>query len=146
MEDFKEHVMIALLPTHAEWCNIETPHMTLVYVGEKQKLKPSAFNELAKDAAAIAMLANPISLRVTGVEVFGGEGDPQVDVLRLQPTSELLSMRRSVEHWNASEHLFKPHATIGPMGEFIQEPPGALYFDRISVNWGDETLTFWLRK
>ncbi len=146
MDDNNDSVMIALLPTTSEWCRIELPHLTLVYAGLKKDLKPTAFNELAKDAASIAMLSDPITLKVLGFEIFGGwkENEDKVDVLRLQPSPELSAMRRTVERWNASEHLFKPHATIGPTGSYV-EMPSHLIFNRIMVGWGDENITFWLK-
>lgn len=145
MVDRKESTMIALLPITTDWCQIECPHMTLVYAGEIPDLKPTSFNEMAKDAASIAMLSNPITLRVTGIETFGEE--EKVDVLRLQPTPELMAMRRMVEHWNASQHSFKPHATIGPPSGLMSEmTPRYLAFDRIAVGWGGDLLTFWLKR
>lgn len=146
MVDFDDSVMIALLPTYSDWCKIKIPHMTLVYVGETKDLRPGSFNELAKDASSIAMLSGPITLRVTGVEVFGGGDEEKVDVLTLQASSELLAMRRTVESWNASEHPFNPHCTIGPAGSFLEFPPHVVSFDRISVHWGKEVITFWFRK
>ncbi len=142
MDDFDDSVMVALLPVTSDWCRIEVPHLTLVYVGEKKDLKPTVFNELAKDAALIAMLSNPIMLKVMGTDIFGEED--KVDVLRLQPTPELWAMRRAVERWNASEYPFKPHATIGPTGTLV-ETPTYLAFNRIMVGWGKENLTFWLK-
>lgn len=137
-------VMVAFLPTYSDWCKQELPHMTLVYAGVKDDLQPSDFNTLAKDAASLAMLTRSFGLRVTGVEVFGDE--EKVDVLRFQPTSELLAMRRFVDHWNRSEHPFNPHATIGPQGSsYGIDVPGVVGFDRILVGWGDESLTFLLR-
>jgi 2'-5' RNA ligase len=119
--------------------------MTLVYAGELKDLKLSDFNALAKDACSIAMVTNPISLRVTGVDVFGTDPDPKVDVLTLQPNAELLSIRHMVEAWDASEFGFNPHCTIGPAGGYTQEPPYALTFDKIMVGWGDEQLVFRLK-
>ncbi len=143
MNDFTESVMIALLPVTNDWCHIDLPHMTLVYAGTTEDLKPTVFNELAKDAASIAMLANRPVLKVLGTDVFGDE--EKVDVLRLQPTPELLAMRRTVENWNASEHPFNPHVTIGPTGSFVEVIPTYLAFNRIMVQWGEENLTFWLK-
>lgn len=149
----EDAVMIALLPTTTEWCRQELPHMTLVYVGLITDLQPTDFNELAKDAASIAMMSNPVMVRVTGVEVFGDM--EKVDVLKLEPTSELLAMRRVVEDWNASEFPFKPHCTIGPTGgqpiggtapDYPQGFPNFLFFDRIMVAWGNQALTFWLKR
>jgi len=149
MEEFPQSAMIALLPTSTDWCKIALPHLTLVYAGETKKLNPGAFNELAKDAASIAMLSTPLSLRVTSREMFGNwsqKPEEAVDVFRLQPSSELLAMRRTVDSWNASEHPFNPHVTIGPPGTFVESPPTYLSFDRIMVGWGEDQLTFWLKR
>jgi 2'-5' RNA ligase len=147
MDEPAKSVMVALLPMTTDWCKIELPHMTLVYAGLVDDLKPTAFNEISKDAASLAMLSSPITLQVTGVETFG---DPQdlVDVFCLRATSELVAMRRMVEHWNASEFPFKPHATIGPVGsrQLLPYVPGYLAFDRVSVVWGDDQLTFRLKQ
>lgn len=140
MDDFSDSVMIALLPITSDWCHIELPHMTLVYVGEVKDLKPSVFNELAKDASMLASLVNPITLRVSGRDIFGDED--KVDVIRFQPSPELAAMRRAVEQWNASEHPFRPHATIGPtIGNYV-ELPSHVAFNRIMVGWGKESLIF----
>lgn len=146
MDDFKDSVMVALLPATSSWCRIELPHLTLVYAGETKDLEAGAFNELAKDATSLAMLTRPITLAVTGVEVFGEED--KVDVLRFASTSELDAMRHAVERWNKSEFPFRPHATIGPVGtSFVvqQQLPEYVTFDRILVGWGEERLTFWLK-
>lgn len=135
-------VMVAFLPTSAEWCKIDLPHMTLVYAGTIDKLSPSDYNALAKDAATIGLLFRPFSLQVMQLEVFGT--DEKVDVLRFRPTPELLSARRLVEKWNASEHSFRPHSTIGPAQPFsdARDFPRIVGFDRVMVGWGDESLTF----
>lgn len=143
MNDFSNSVMIALLPINSDWSKLELPHMTLVFAGTTDELKPTAFNELGKDAASIAMISRTLTLRVLGVEIFGDE--EKVDVLKLQSTPELLSMRRFVEHWNASKHPFNPHATIGPTGTFVEHIPSFVAFNRIMVGWGDEQLVFWLK-
>lgn len=143
-EEPQDSAMIALLPMTSDWCKLELPHMTLVYAGLCNDLPPSAMNEMAKDAASLAMLSNPISLRVMEVDIFGDE--EKVDVLRLRPTPELLSMRKFVERWNASEHPFKPHATIGPTGNFFGPVPDYLYFDRIVVQYGDKQIPFWFKR
>lgn len=145
MSEFSGSAMIALLPITTDWCRQETPHLTLVYAGEISKLGPSAFNELAKDAASIAMLSRPIQLRVVEPAIFGDE--EKVDVFRLEHKSELAAMRRMVERWNASQHSFNPHVTIGPAGSLhtLEYRPPALAFDRVMVGWGDEHLTFLMR-
>lgn len=149
MDDHKESAMIALLPTTTEWCHIELPHMTLVYAGETKDLNPTAFNELAKDAASIAMVTEPILLKTNGIEIFGNWSDKsedKVDVIRLEPTPALWAMRRFVEQWNKSEHPFNPHVTIGPTGIYNDIIPTHLAFDRILVGWGNDYMTFWLKK
>ena len=139
-----ESVMIALLPRTSDWCQIDLPHLTLVYGGLVKDLKLTAFNELAKDAAMLSMLTPGISLRVTGKKQFGDSGD--VDVFTLQPSAELLAMRRAVESWNKSEFPFNPHVTIGPVGTYIEQMPNYIGFDRIMVGWGTERMDFWLRQ
>lgn len=142
MEDTSGSVMIALLPITSDWCKIELPHLTLVYCGEMPDLSLSAINELAKDASMLAMLSRPITLKVMGPELFGNWGNGQVDVLRLQNSPELWSMRRAVEKWNASEFPFNPHVTVGPPGTVSTDYPRYLAFNRILVGWGEEKLTF----
>jgi 2'-5' RNA ligase len=144
-------VMVDLLPDDTSWCKIEPAHMTLVWCGEIDNLKKTTFNDLSKDAAALAMISNPILVKVFGVKVFGGGSDPEVDALVLESTPELLAMRRFMEDWDVSEFPFTPHATIGPVGSgssfgFDRPMPMLLRFDRITVGWGDEYLTFWLKK
>lgn len=138
-----EGVMLAFLPTSNEWCKLELPHMTLVYAGVKQDLRPSDFSALAKDAASLSMLVRPFALEVFSVDVFGDE--EKVDVLRFRNTSELMAIRRYVEKWNKSQHPFNPHATIGPNTiDDVGPMPRVVGFDRIMLGWGDEKLTFWL--
>src|SRR5687767_6724389 len=111
--DYSEGVMIALLPITSDWCRIKLPHMTLVYCGKTSELAPGTFDNLVKDASALAAISSPMMLRVKGVEVFGEDTD-KVNVLRIQITPELAAMRRFVEKWNRSQYTeFKPHATIG---------------------------------
>lgn len=136
-------VMIAFLPTTTDWCKQDLPHLTLVYAGTIDKLKPTDFNNLAKDAASLAQLASPFYLQVAAMEKFGTPGD-EVDAFRLQPTTELWAMRRFVEGWNQSEHPFNPHVTIGPVGSGarLDVIPKAIGFNQLYVGWGDEGLTF----
>lgn len=136
-------VMIALLPITTEWSKLDMPHLTLVYAGTTADVKLTDFNELAKDTGSLAMLSGYIQLRVQGVEVFGDTD--KVNVLKLQPTSELLAMRRSIQDWNASEFPFNPHCTIGPVGGPVDYTPSVLGFDRIMAAYGNESLTFWLK-
>lgn len=146
MDKNADGVMVALLPITTDWSQLEVPHLTLVYAGKKGDLSPSVFNELAKDASSIAMLSRPVTLRVMGPEVMGSEPDEKVNVLKLLPSSEVWAMRRSLEKWNASEHPFVPHVTVGPMALLPVNQPPYIAFDRICVGWGEEYLTFWLRR
>jgi len=139
-------VMLALLPSMVDdWQKTKVPHLTLVYAGTVGDLGPTEFSDLAKDASMLASLARPIALRVIARETFGKETD-QVDVFRLQPTPELMAMRRTVEKWNASEFPFNPHVTIGPVGTFVEFPPRMIGFDRVAVGWGEEYLIFSLNR
>lgn len=139
-----ESVMIALLPSTSDWCQIDLPHLTLVYGGLVKDLKPSVFNEIAKDAAMLSMLTRSITLRVTGKKHFGDSGE--VDVFTLESSTELLAMRRAVESWNKSDYPFNPHVTIGPVGSYIEQIPRYINFDRIMIGWGAERMDFWLRQ
>lgn len=145
MEDFSDHVMIALLPITTDWCHIEKPHMTLVYAGRIDDQPRDGFNQMAKDASSIAAVFRPMTLRVLGKDIFGDEED-KVDVFLLEKTPELEAMQHFVDIYNASEHLFRPHVTIGPAGQHYEIPPRFIAFDRIQVSWGKEDLTFWLKK
>ena len=146
MDDFKNSVMIALLPVGSSWCKIELPHLTLVYCGEISDLDPQDFNKIAKDAASIALMNRPITLQVSDVEVFGEED--KVDVLRFVSCGELEAMRHVVDGWNKSEFPFRPHATMGPVGtRLLVQPyiPEAVTFDRVFVGWGEQSLTFLMK-
>ena len=141
MNDFSTSVMVALLPTTSDWCQIELPHLTLVYAGTIEELRSMDRNVLAKTAVSLAMTSKPITLFVKRLEVFGEE-DP-VDVLTLVPTPELIAMRMILDSWNRSEYKdYKPHVTIGPAGSFDGDIPDTITFDRISVCWGSEHLTY----
>lgn len=135
-------IMIAYLPTDGSWCKQPLPHMTLVYAGTLQEHEYSDFNRIAKDAIMVSRLTPPFSVDVTGIEVFG-EGEEQVDVLRLSATPELIRARELVQHWNKSQYTeFKPHATVGPVGSARGMLPTKLYFDRIIVSFGNEEMIF----
>lgn len=136
-------VMIALLPIVSDWCKIELPHMTLVYCGTTDSLKPTDFNELAKDASMLAAMNPPLTLRVQGVKKFGDDNDA-VLALDVQPSPQLWAMRRAVEEWNASEYGFDPHCTVGPLNTVMTYIPRAIAFDKLFVGWGEDNLTFQL--
>lgn len=138
---FPESAMIALLPTTSDWCKIKLPHMTLVYAGEIPNLMPVEQNEMAKTALDLALACHKMTLVVMGVDVFG-DADEKVEVLRLRHDPQLTAMRAVVEHWNASEHPFNPHCTVGPIGSTAEGIPDNLTFDRIAVGWGDDLLQY----
>lgn len=133
-------VMIAYIPTDGSWCRQDLPHMTLVYAGTLQDVDISSFNRLAKDAISASRVTRPFALDVVGVEVFGDE--EKVDVLRLQATPQLMAARRLVEGWNASQHPFNPHCTVGPEGSAEGRLPTKLWFEEIMVAWGNRRLNF----
>jgi 2'-5' RNA ligase len=135
-----DSVMIALLPTDSSWCNIDLPHLTLVYAGLIADLSPTDFSDLAKDAAMLAMLSWPFGLFVQAQQLFGPNQD--TNVFTLKPTPELWAMRRAVEKWNASQFPFTPHVTIGPAGSVPAVVPQIIRFNQLMLAWGDEQLTF----
>jgi 2'-5' RNA ligase len=136
--------MLAFLPTDGSWCQQPLPHLTLVYAGSIEDLPVTAFNDLAKDAITVARQTRPFSLDVTGIDQFGegSEDNPSVDVLTLKPIPSLLAARHLVDGWNASQHPFNPHCTIGPEGSAQGNLPVQLYFDRILVAWGNRNIVF----
>lgn len=141
-------VMIAFLPMNSDWSKVDLPHMTLVYAGSKADMTPTDFNNLCKDAASLALLANPFYLVSRGIQQMGPDND-RVNVLALQATPDLWAMRRYVEKWNKSDFPFSPHVTIGPVSpltSFIDGAPRSVGFDRMYVGFGDESLTFNLRR
>ena len=138
-------VMLAFLPTNTDWCKQDLPHVTLVYCGTTDQLKPSDQNALSKDALTVAQTTDPFSTVVTGVEVFGQGtmNQPKVDVLTLYLSPKLLLARQLVEKWNASQYKnYEPHATVGPEGSATGTLPTVLYFDRLLMAWGDKQLIF----
>ncbi len=155
MEDYedsaKSGAMVALLPITDEWCKIKCPHLTVVYAGDVKDLRPSDFNEMAKEAADIALFCPPLTLTVTGQQVFGdgSQDNPAVDVFTLRPSQELLAIRRRLEGWNKSDFPFAPHVTIGPHVDGSYMPPEyqprLIAFNRLIVSFGDQDLVFWLR-
>lgn len=138
-------VMIAFLPMSSDWSKADLPHMTLVYAGLKSEMKPTDFVNLSKDAASLALLCSPFYLMVKGVQQLGPDTD-KVNALMLQPTPDLWAMRKFVEKWNQSEFPFNPHVTIGPVTPFVDAVPRSVGFDRLYVGYGDENLTFNLRR
>lgn len=137
-------VMIALLPQSAEWSKVDPPHCTLVYSGEVKDHPESDFHQLLKDATSIALLTRPLVVRTKGLEVFG-EADERVDVVTLDVTPELDSMRNFVFRWNKSKwQEFRPHITVGPTPSELNIgmiPPN-VRFDRVLLAWGDQKYTF----
>lgn len=139
----KEGVMFAFLPAEAPWCQLDLPHMTLVYAGLISEHGPADFSAMAKDAASLATLTPPLSMTVAGVEVFG-DTDP-VKVLRFRPSPEILAARRLIETWNASKFPFNPHATVGPVSTITEYPPPSVLFTKLLLAWGNDQLVFNLK-
>lgn len=145
MDNFNESVMVALLPTTSEWCKIDLPHLTIVYVGEIWELKPSIQNDLAKLAISMAQVIPELTLDVLAVDILGDVD--LVDVILLRPIQDLLTLRSVFEEWDGSEHKkFLPHATIGPAGSRPDKLPNTITFDRIVVSWGETYLTYNLQE
>lgn len=142
MDPFQNSVMLALLPTTSEWCQIDLPHMTLVYVGEIPDLKPTLHNELAKATLSLAMTCHPVTVSVLGRDVFGDNDQDQVEVLLLDPSPELIAMYNIVRLWDGGEHSFNPHVTVGPKGTVVKDVPSTITFDRVIVSWGDKDLVY----
>lgn len=138
-ESHNTDVMIALLPTTKDWCKIKLPHLTLVFCGEIVDLMSTDENEMAKTCIMLSMRCKPVTLVVMGVDVFGDE--TKVDVLRLRPDPEIVAMQSAVKFWDASEHSFNPHCTVGPQGS-ADVIPDSLTFDRIALAWGDSLLEY----
>lgn len=150
MNDKETNVIVGLLPRDDTWCKVEPAHMTLVYVGVREKLSVSKFNELVKDVASISMLSNIVTAKISGQDVFGT--DERVDVLLVSQTPEILSIRRMLDSWDNSEFpSFEPHVTVGPQGSITEwtsqgmAMPIFLTFDRIAIMWGEERIPFWLK-
>ena len=145
MADYEDDVMVALLPIHTDWANIEFPHLTLVYAGKKKDMSPSSLDGLSKAALSIAMLGTPVTLRTLMKDVFGnGTADsPKMDVLRFHPNLDLLKMRSLVQDWDASEHPFNPHLTVGPVGTWdFSSSPVMVAFDVVCLAVGNERQEF----
>lgn len=137
--------MLAFVPVETYWCKQPLPHMTLVYCGTVEDVSMAQFNDIAKDALAVVrLMKRPFTLDVTGIDTFGGDDadNPKVDVLTLGITPQLQMARRLVQIWNASQHPFNPHATIGPEGSAEGELPTQLYFDRLIATWGPKQMSF----
>lgn len=145
MNDVQDSAMVALLPQTNDWCKIDPAHTTLIYLGKIKDLDPIIRDELIKIVSSLAILTNPFMVKIKGQELFGDE--EKVEVFVLDNIPELSSLRTILDSWDDSEFpIFKPHATIGPEGTVVENPPLYLMFDRIILGWGEEQLVFWLRR
>lgn len=139
------HAMIALIPSVTSWCKQPDPHVTLVYAGETANRSYSEFNELAKSAALVAHSMPYAMAKVTGIDVFGSDGE-EVEVMTLENNLELQAARAMVEMWNRSEFTdYRPHATIGPLGSLLPTDPPLpllLQFTSIGAFWNDKRVFF----
>lgn len=144
MDDTQDSGMIALIPSESNWCKIDPPHVTLVYLGKIKDLDPLVKTELIKIVSSLSVLTRPFSVKILKQEVFGDE--EKVEVFRLVNTSELSSFRIILDSWDDSEFsVFRPHATIGPEGTIVEDPPLFLHFNSLLLGWGEERLIFPLR-
>lgn len=138
-------VMIAFLPTTDDWCNIDLPHMTLVYSGKVEDHSRNDFIELAKDAAAVSNMTREFTTSVMKVGPMG-QNEEQVAALIFRRTPELDALRKFVEKWNKSEYKeFVPHCTIGKYPIDTTNLPKYVRFNRVLLAWGDERMVFSLR-
>jgi 2'-5' RNA ligase len=145
MPDLNDASMIALLPQFDDWCNEDLPHTTLVYLGKIKDLDPILKEELVKIVSSLSILTRSFLVKITSQEVFGSE--EKVEVFVLQKTPELSSLRNILDYWDDSEFpIFKPHATIGPKGTIVKDPPLYITFDRIALVWGEERIIFRLQR
>lgn len=141
MNEFFNDGMIALLPTTSDWCRIDLPHLTVVYLGKISDLMISSQNELIKQALNLSIKFSPFALYVQSVEEFGD--DNPVDVLLLDTSPELEQWHESFKDWDKSDHSFNPHCTVGPKGAIVGlTVPEILVFDRILVSWGEEKTIY----
>lgn len=141
MDEKEQSVMVALLPFDNQLPEVESPHLTIVYCGEVPELTDQTLIFLNKIASSLAILSKPISLKSTGVEVFGEE--EKVNVIRLISNPQLLAIRSFFEDWDNNEFpVYKPHVTIGPVGEKLYRIPMILKFDRILVSWGEQRFIY----
>ena len=146
MSEYSESSMVALLPVETDWCRIELPHLTVVYLGNTFELPTSTKNELLKTVAAFSFDYGPLEIPTTGINVFG-EAPDEVEVITLTKTKELSQMRDSVARWNASRYKdFKPHCTVGPIGSIVGNIPQKIVFDRVALFFGAEPIIHWLNK
>ncbi len=145
MDSVEDNVMVSVLPDNDDWCKIDPPHTTLVYVGKVKDLDPLVRDLLIKAVSSIAILTNPFRVKVIGRETFG-DSEP-VDVFTLAGSSDRMALRALLDSWDDGEFpIYRPHATIGPVGSLVKNPPTFLLFDRIMIGWGEERLTFWFKR
>jgi len=144
MDSVQDSAMVALLPKDGTWSLVDPPHTTIVYLGKIQELDPIVREELIKIVSSLSILTSQFKVKVLKQDVFGEE--EKVEVFRLSLTSELSSLRTILDSWDDSEFpVFRPHATIGPEGTLVKNPPLFLLFDRLLLSWGEERLIFQLR-
>lgn len=144
MEDNSDKVMVALLPIVSDWSQIDFPHLTLAYAGRTADLSTSDLDGLSKATMSIAMLCNPVTLRMLTKDIFGQgtEDSPKVDVLRFHPNLPLTKMRSLVSDWDVSKFAFQPHMVIGPAGTWNGVSPIMVAFDRVAFCVGNDRQEF----
>jgi len=145
MNTNKTKVIVSLIPDDTSWCLQDSPHMTLVYVGEIEEVKNYELGNLFKEVSELAKVTRPVLAKVDGHDIFGEE--EKVDVLVISKEKPIMDLRKSLSHWDKSIFpTFEPHATIGPVGSFTGKIPMYLLFGKIEIMMGDTVLPFWLTK
>jgi 2'-5' RNA ligase len=149
MLNFNDKVMVALLPG-PEWARPdgELSHLTLVYAGKQDDNTLLSLDALSKMALSLALQNSPVVLPVLTKDVFGDGTDdsPKVDVIRFHTTLGLIRMREALQSWNASQHPFTPHMTVGPEGSWQGDLPFSITFDRVAFCNGDQHQEFRMKR
>lgn len=97
----------------ARWTPKEQLHLTLRFLGDTE---PSRIRPLLDELGKVT--AEPIPLRLHGLDAFPSRRKPRVLVARLEESRELASLQRSVEAAAraagapADDRPFRPHVTL----------------------------------
>lgn len=91
--------------------NPQSPHLTLMFW---QSVGPLEYQGIADQAAKIATLHHPFTLKVTGTETFGSRGEDRVLFLTIAFSEELARVKKSCP-WSDGRP-FSPHITLARIG------------------------------
>ena len=141
MSDDEDSIMIAILPAHGDWGDVEFPHLTLVYAGLVADAEPDLFNKMLADTIMLAVLMPPPRLMSFGFSKFGTALE-SVEVLQFLASPALTAARRMVEKYSKSEYkTFRPHVTVGSGINRIERDP-VVSFNQIVLAWGSDRHSF----